>query len=70
MPDKPTTLSFTDVNESDWFYEDIEKAVERGFVQGYPDGTFGPDKLPTRAEIAVMMNRVYEKIMREIEGRI
>lgn len=36
----------------------ISKAVATGVVTGYPDGTFGPEKDVTRAEVAVMIYRV------------
>ena len=35
-------VSFTDVNGSDWFYGELSSVVEKGIVDGYPDGTFKP----------------------------
>ena len=45
-----------------WAAKDIDKAVERGLMNGYPDGTFKPDKPVTRAELAVVLNRIYELV--------
>lgn len=37
-----------------WAAAGIERAVADGWVRGYPDGTFQPDRTLTRAEFAVM----------------
>lgn len=42
--------SFTDVKEADWFYKVLNGVVERGIIDGYPDGTFKPQNNITRAE--------------------
>ena len=33
---------FSDVRETDWFYPTVSKLVEKGYIGGYPDGTFKP----------------------------
>lgn len=43
-----------------WAVKDIDLAIERGLMKGYPDGTFKPDKPITRAELAVVLNRIYD----------
>lgn len=40
-----------------WAERDIRDGVARGWVDGYPDGTFAPDRTVTRAEFAVMLGR-------------
>lgn len=35
-------INFTDVSSADWSYQYIRKAVQRGIVEGYQDGTFRP----------------------------
>ncbi len=52
-----STSSFSDVATSRWSAGNIERAVERGWVLGYPDGTFKPANPVTRAELAVMVTR-------------
>lgn len=42
--------SFTDVKEKDWFYEALNNVVDRGIIDGYPDGTFKPQENISRAE--------------------
>ena len=44
--------------EKHWAREDIEWAMEKGLLKGYPDGTFQPDKPVTRAELAVILHRL------------
>ena len=46
-----TTL-FPDVASNHWAYEAVSDLSRRGLVQGYPDGTFGGDRLLTRYEFA------------------
>lgn len=41
-----------------WAEQEIRSAIERGLLRGYPDGTFGPDKPVTRAELAVILDRL------------
>jgi len=41
-----------------WAERNIAAAVYRGWVTGYPDGTFRPDQHITRAEAATLINRV------------
>jgi len=39
----------------------ISSAVNKGMVKGYPDGTFGPGGLLTRAEAAVLIDNAFLK---------
>lgn len=51
---------FSDVSESAWYYSDVLHAVDLGLINGYPDGTFGPDKEITIAQVvklAACMNQ-------------
>lgn len=47
-----TPPSFGDVGQSHWAFRYIETARNRGAISGYPDGTFGPNKNITRAELS------------------
>ncbi len=51
---------FSDVKESDWSYKYIMKMLEDGVINGYEDGTFRPKNEITRAEIAVMLTKMYK----------
>ena len=43
---------FSDVPAGHWAYDAVNKLAAEGVVTGYPDGTFGGDKLMTRYEMA------------------
>lgn len=49
---------YTDLLTGHWAYAEIYKAAARGILSGYTDGTVRPDAYVTRAEAAVMLNRV------------
>lgn len=54
-----TDISFSDVRTSDWFYKDIQKGVEAGYVNGYSNGSyFLPNNPITREEVAVILYRI------------
>lgn len=55
-----TESHFTDVLSYDHSYEDIEKVYMAGVFQGYSDGTFLPDALITRQELALVLYRTYQ----------
>lgn len=50
--------SFADVDESDWFYDDIRKAEWAGYIQGQGENTFAPNVALSRAEAAVIFGRL------------
>lgn len=51
-------ISFFDVEENDWFYPEIQKAVYAGYVAGYEDGSFLAQNNITRQEAAVILSRI------------
>lgn len=80
MLDESKTKLFPDVPANHWAYEYIAKLAGNGYIEGYPDGNFGGDRLMTRYEFAAMLYRAIEngaaleeKIIKEFEpelGRI
>ena len=56
---------FTDVSTDHWAYEAVNKLVAAGIIEGYPDGTFKGDKGVTRYEVAMMVDRVLERVAEE-----
>ena len=51
---------FPDI-DGHWAQDYINQAAENGFIEGYPDGTFGPDKYITRAEAVTLVNRTLDR---------
>lgn len=59
-------LDYSDLeNVSSWAGEGVMFCTMRGYMGGYPDGTFGPKKMITRAEAAVILDRLIEDIEQE-----
>lgn len=54
-----TTL-FPDVASNHWAYEAVSDLSRRGLVEGYPDGTFGGNRLLTRYEFAEIVYRALQ----------
>jgi len=52
---------FNDIGDH-WAEELINIAANNGWVDGYPDGSFCPDKDITRAEAMTMVNRILHRI--------
>lgn len=59
---------FSDVKSSYWGAEYIRIAVEQGWVQGYSDGTFRPDKTITTEEAATALLRMLGYISEDLAG--
>ena len=55
------TKSFSDVPTDHWAYAAITSAAEKGWVNGYSDGTFRPNNAITRAEVVKITNAVLER---------
>lgn len=53
--EKVYTQTFADVPENHWAFKMIEDLVERGAINGYPDGNFYPNNIVTRQEFAKIM---------------
>lgn len=53
--------SFSDI-AGHWAAEEICRAAELGWVNGYPDGSFRPDETITRAEAVTMVNHVLQRL--------
>ena len=51
-------LPFTDVHESDWFYDDVVFAYENGLFSGTSDTTFSPNTSMTRAMLVTVLYRL------------
>lgn len=51
------SAAFPDVPADNTHAENIDKAVEMGLINGYPDGTFGVDKDITRGQVAKIIAR-------------
>ena len=56
-----TSSKFTDI-ASHWAKNEIGIAANKGWINGYPDGTFRPNQYITRAEAMMLVNRVLNRL--------
>ena len=54
------SAAFSDVPESHWAYGEISVCEENGLFDGYPDGSFRPSAIITRAEAVTAVSRLYD----------
>ena len=57
------TLQFPDVIPNTFYTPSVNALVRSGVVQGYSDGSFGPDDPVTRAQVSVMINRYDQNVI-------
>lgn len=63
-----TSVEFSDLNSSQWFYPFVAKAFEQEIIGGYPDGKFHPEKPVILAEALKMILKTFEaKLPQEIK---
>ena len=54
-------MSLKSVAENHWAYEYIATATTYGWINGYEDGTFRPDRALSRAEAVTVINRMLNR---------
>lgn len=60
--------NFTDVNESDWYNDYVNIAVDKGIVSGISEDYFGAQENITRQDIAVMCDRLWNSLAKGMTG--
>jgi len=48
-------VSFRDVPATHWAYQDVMSGVQKGYINGLPDGTFAPERPVSRSEFIKMI---------------
>ena len=48
---------FSDVQGAEWYISYLMTAIKEGLIEGYPDGSFRPNRPITRAETCTIVNR-------------
>ncbi|MFM9412795.1 S-layer homology domain-containing protein [Peptococcus simiae] len=54
-------ITFIDLGADHWGYRAIRLAASHGWISGYPDDTFRPDRAITRAEVTSITNRMLNR---------
>lgn len=52
---------FPDIDYNAYYANDVIHLFEQGIVAGYANGKFGPNDYVTRAQLAVVINRLQDK---------
>ena len=60
VPMQTQASKFTDLDSSQYFYEDVLNLQERGIISGFTDGTFKPNASLTRGQAAKMIAGVLQ----------
>jgi len=61
---------FSDVQKGTFFENSVTKLVRQGVVQGYEDGTFGPNDSVTRAQVSVMIDRYDREVIQPLREQL
>lgn len=61
ISDAECEISFSDVNENEWYYQFIKRAYGANIIKGISEESFGVSGYITRQDIAVMLSRILEK---------
>lgn len=59
---------FSDVSKDHWAYKYVEAAADAGFINGYPDGTFRPDKNVSYDEAITMLIALMGYTLKDLGG--
>ena len=57
----PSALAslFSDVSKEAWYANDLSIIASLHYLSGYPDGTFRPQGMATRAEVMTLINKIW-----------
>jgi N-acetylmuramoyl-L-alanine amidase len=55
-----TTSTFSDVGKSFFASGYIQSSVEKGIISGFPNGTFQPNQVVTRGQMALLISRAFQ----------
>ena len=68
VPTVPT-VTFPDVASNDWYYNAVRFNVEKGYVTGYSNGTFGPSNNIQRQDFVLILARIAGADLSAYEGQ-
>jgi len=63
-------VKFVDVPDSHWAVTPVQKLATVGLVEGYPDGSFQPERALSRAELATLLVKAKGQEPPIISGRV
>lgn len=63
------TVTFSDMNQNDWFHDAVNFFASREALNGFPDGTFRPTDQITNAQFASFAFRAFNMIPAQVTGQ-
>ena len=57
---KVGNVTFTDVKQGDWFYNEVAIAKQAGYINGKTETTFAPNDKITRQEVAKILTTIMD----------
>lgn len=60
-------ITFTDIDENSWYYNEVKIAVKARYINGNGDNTFSPNKPITREEVAVIVSSIMNNKQENLE---
>lgn len=67
--DTDIAFAFPDVISGDWYYNAVRFNVEKGYVTGYSNGTFGPANNIQRQDFVLILSRIAGADLSAYEGQ-
>lgn len=61
---------FSDLRSDHWAFDSVIKLAAAGLIEGYPDGTFGGERMFTRYEMAMVFARILARFESLIDEKI
>lgn len=67
----PKTVSFSDVNDTDWYFPYVNYLFQIDMISGYTDGTFKPENAVNRAEMTKIIYQTFEEFQKlDVRSRV
>ncbi len=71
LSNKDSVTNFSDIKESDWYFDTVKTAYAYGIIKGRENGAFGAGESITRQDIAVMIKNMADNgLIPELKGEI
>ncbi|MBP1991629.1 S-layer homology domain-containing protein [Paenibacillus eucommiae] len=51
-------ISFKDIKQTDWVYQEVQKAIAQGYINGFDDNTFRSNQQINRQETAMILSNI------------
>ena len=63
-------LMFPDVVPNDYFYDSVTRFAKKGIIKGYNNGRYAPHDYVTRGQVAVIVDRYDQQVVRRMREQL